>query len=71
MRGLGHAPDSTHTHLPSNVLLIGVAFAPNLASAIALLLARFALAQMDVPAAPPRSCPCGPSARVSQAVRVV
>jgi MFS family permease len=38
------------THLPSNVLLAAVAFAPNLGSAIALLLARFALSQMDVPA---------------------
>ena len=38
------------THLPSNVLLIAVAFAPNLASGITLLLARFALSQMDVPA---------------------
>ena len=37
------------THLPSNVLLAAVAFAPNLATAIALLLARFALSQMDVP----------------------
>jgi predicted MFS family arabinose efflux permease len=37
------------THLPSNVLLAGVAFAPDLPTAIALLLARFALAQMDVP----------------------
>jgi len=37
------------THLPSNLLLIAVAFAPNLESAIALLLARFALSQMDVP----------------------
>lgn len=37
------------THLPSNLLLIAVAFAPNLASAIALLFARFALSQMDVP----------------------
>jgi predicted MFS family arabinose efflux permease len=37
------------THLPSNVLLAAVAFAPNLAGAIALLLARFALSQMDVP----------------------
>jgi predicted MFS family arabinose efflux permease len=37
------------THLPSNLFLIAVAFAPNLASAIALLLARFALSQMDVP----------------------
>jgi predicted MFS family arabinose efflux permease len=37
------------THLPSNLLLAAVAFAPNLASAITLLLARFALSQMDVP----------------------
>ena len=37
------------THLPSNLLLIAVAFAPTLASAITLLLARFALSQMDVP----------------------
>jgi predicted MFS family arabinose efflux permease len=37
------------THLPSNLLLVAVAFAPNLWSAIALLLARFALSQMDVP----------------------
>ena len=37
------------THLPSNVLLAAVAFAPNLTIAIALLLARFALSQMDVP----------------------
>ena len=38
------------THLPSNVLLAAVAFAPNLPSAIALLLARFLLSQADVPA---------------------
>jgi predicted MFS family arabinose efflux permease len=37
------------THLPSNLLLVAVAFAPNLAVAIALLLARVALSQMDVP----------------------
>jgi predicted MFS family arabinose efflux permease len=37
------------THLPSNLLLAAVAFAPNLASAIALLLARFLLSQADVP----------------------
>jgi MFS family permease len=37
------------THLPSNVLLILVPFAPNLATAIGLLLARNALSQMDVP----------------------
>ena len=38
------------THLPSNVLLLLVPFSPNLAWAVALLLARFALSQMDVPA---------------------
>ncbi len=38
------------THLPSNLLLIAVPFAPNLAVAIALLLGRFLLSQMDVPA---------------------
>src|SRR5205085_6030408 len=37
------------THLPSNLLLAAVAFAPNLTSAIALLLARFLLSQADVP----------------------
>jgi predicted MFS family arabinose efflux permease len=37
------------THLPSNLLLAAVAFAPNLASAIALLLGRFLLSQADVP----------------------
>ena len=37
------------THLPSNLLLAAVAFAPNLPTAIVLLLARFALSQMDVP----------------------
>ena len=38
------------THLPSNILLAMIAFAPNLATALALLFARFALSQMDVPA---------------------
>jgi MFS family permease len=37
------------THLPSNIFLILVPFAPNLATAIGLLLARSALSQMDVP----------------------
>jgi len=37
------------THLPSNLLLVAVAFAPNLPTAIALLLARFLLSQADVP----------------------
>jgi predicted MFS family arabinose efflux permease len=38
------------THLPSNILLIAVPFAGSLGLAIALLLARFAISQMDVPA---------------------
>jgi predicted MFS family arabinose efflux permease len=38
------------THLPSNVLLILIPFMPNLPLAIAMLLARFAISQMDVPA---------------------
>jgi predicted MFS family arabinose efflux permease len=38
------------THLPSNVLLAAIAFAPNLRAAIALLLARSVLSQADVPA---------------------
>jgi predicted MFS family arabinose efflux permease len=37
------------THLPSNVFLAAVAFAPTLGTAIALLLARSLLSQMDVP----------------------
>jgi MFS family permease len=37
------------THLPSNVLLILVPLMPNLPLAIALLLARFSISQMDVP----------------------
>ena len=37
------------THLPSNIFLVLIPFAPDLATAIALLLARSALSQMDVP----------------------
>jgi MFS family permease len=37
------------THLPSNLLLMLVPFAPDLATAIGLLLVRSALSQMDVP----------------------
>lgn len=37
------------THLPSNVLLVLVPFMPTFESAAAVLLARFALSQMDVP----------------------
>ena len=38
------------THLPSNLLLLLIPFSPSLQWAIGLLLARFALSQMDVPA---------------------
>jgi MFS family permease len=38
------------THLPSSLILIGVAFSPSLAWAVALLVARNATSQMDVPA---------------------
>jgi predicted MFS family arabinose efflux permease len=37
------------THLPSNVFLMLVPFMPNLGLAIAMLLLRFSLSQMDVP----------------------
>jgi len=37
------------THLPSNILLASIAFAPTLSIAVALLLARTVLSQMDVP----------------------
>jgi MFS family permease len=37
------------THLPSNALLAAIPLAPNLPVAVALLLGRVALAQMDVP----------------------
>lgn len=38
------------THLPSNILLLLVPFSPTFGTAAGLLLARFALSQMDVPA---------------------
>jgi MFS family permease len=37
------------THIPSNILLILVPLMPNLPLAIAMLLARFSISQMDVP----------------------
>jgi MFS family permease len=37
------------THLPSNILLLLVPFSPSFGWAVGLLLARFALSQMDVP----------------------
>lgn len=48
-RRFGLLPTMVFTHLPSNLLLITVAFAPTFATAAALLLARTALSQMDVP----------------------
>jgi len=38
------------THVPSNILLILVPFSPSLRWALGLLIARFCLSQMDVPA---------------------
>jgi len=46
---IGLVPTMVFTHLPSNLLLASVAFAPNLPIAIGLLLARTSLSQMDVP----------------------
>lgn len=37
------------SHLPSNLLLVAIAFAPNAAMGLGLLLARSALSSMDVP----------------------
>ena len=38
------------THLPSNLILLAVPFSPNLGWALTLLLIRFSISQMDVPA---------------------
>jgi len=46
---IGLLPTMVGTHLPSNLLLAAIAFAPNLPAALALLLGRSALSQMDVP----------------------
>ena len=37
------------THIPANILIINVAFAPTLPIAVAIYLLRMALSQMDVP----------------------
>jgi predicted MFS family arabinose efflux permease len=49
-RRIGLVRTMVFTHLPSNVLLAAIPFASTEGGAIALLLARFALSQMDVPA---------------------
>jgi predicted MFS family arabinose efflux permease len=48
-RRIGLVNTMVLTHLPSNVLLVLVPLAPSLPVAIALLLARFSISQMDVP----------------------
>ena len=49
-RRIGLVNMMVFTHLPSNVCLMLVPFAPTLGIAIALLLVRSTLSQMDVPA---------------------
>jgi len=48
-RRVGLVNTMVFTHLPSNVLLVLVPLMPNLASAMTVLLLRFAISQMDVP----------------------
>jgi MFS family permease len=49
-RRVGLLNTMVFTHVPSNVLLILVPFMPTMPLAVAVLLARFAISQMDVPA---------------------
>jgi MFS family permease len=49
-RRIGLVNTMVFTHAPSNVLLILVPFMPTLPLAVAVLLLRFAISQMDVPA---------------------
>lgn len=49
-RRIGLINTMVFTHLPANLCLVAAAFAPTLAAALALLLVRSALSQMDVPA---------------------
>jgi len=48
-RRIGLLNTMVFTHIPSSLCLIGAAFAPSLTLTLALLLARSALSQMDVP----------------------
>jgi len=48
-RRVGLVNTMVFTHIPSSIFLILAAFAPNLSIALALLLLRAALSQMDVP----------------------
>jgi MFS family permease len=49
-RRVGLLNTMVFTHVPSNVLLVLVPFMPTLPLAVAVLLLRFAISQMDVPA---------------------
>jgi MFS family permease len=49
-RRIGLVNTMVFTHIPANLCLIGAAFAPALPAALALLLVRSTLSQMDVPA---------------------
>ena len=49
-RRIGMINTMVFTHIPSSLCLIGAALSPGLELALALLLARSALSQMDVPA---------------------
>ncbi len=48
-RRFGLVATMVFTHLPSNLLLAAVPLAPTLPVAVAILLARFSISQMDVP----------------------
>ncbi len=48
-RRIGLVNTMVFTHLPANLCMIALPFAPNLSTAIVLLLVRAALSQMDVP----------------------
>ena len=49
-RRIGLVRTMVYTHLPANIFLIVAAFMPTAPLAVAFLLARLALSQMDVPA---------------------
>ena len=50
VRKIGAMETMIVTHLPSNVLLLAVPFMPTASAAAAMLVARFCISQMDVPA---------------------
>jgi len=49
-RRIGLINTMVFTHIPASLCVMGVAFAPNLTAAMALLIVRAALSNMDVPA---------------------